>query len=274
MKVTLITATYNRRNTVETAIRSVLEQDYPDIEYLIMDGASTDGTVEFMRELLEHEAREGATELIRQHAREAKLVSEPDRGMYEALNKGMRRAKGDVIGLVHSDDWLLEHDVVSRYVRAFERTAADLVYADGRFVDEHDPERPIRLWVSGRYRRWKVSLGWLPLHPTTFIRRAALNFEMLYDEHYRVAADTKFLIYYLHEAPLRVAYLPQYVMAMRMGGLSTNPQHSRKIWAEDVSIYRAYGFATPRLLKVMKMGWKVPQFVNAMFRRHHLPFSI
>lgn len=274
MKVTLITATYNRRQTVETAIRSVLGQDYPDIEYLIMDGASTDGTVELVRELLAHEAEEGANETIRRHARQAQVVSEPDHGMYEALNKGIRRAQGDVIGLVHSDDWLLGPDVVSRYVRAFERTAADLVYADGRFVDEHDPDRPIRLWVSGRYRRWKVSLGWLPLHPTTYIRRSALNYDMLYDEHYRVAADTKFLIYYLHEAPLRVAYLPHSVVAMRMGGLSTNPQHSRKIWAEDVSIYRAYGYGNPRLLKLMKMAWKVPQFINALLRRMHLPFSV
>lgn len=274
MKVTLITATYNRRSTVEDAIRSVLGQDYPDIEYLIMDGASTDGTVEFVQELLEHEAREGATPLIRHHARNAHIVSEPDKGMYEALNKGMRRAQGDVIGLVHSDDWLMATDVVSRYVRCFERIGADLVYADGQFVDEHNRDKLMRLWVSGRFRRWKVSLGWLPLHPTVYIRRAALNYDVLYDQQYRVAADTKFLIYYLHEAPLRVGYLPQYVISMRMGGLSTNPQHSRKIWAEDVSIYQDYGFRTPRLLKVLKMAWKVPQFVNAVFRRMHLPINI
>lgn len=274
MKVTLITATYNRRSTVEDAIRSVLGQDYPDIEYLIMDGASTDGTVEFVQELLDHEAREGVTPLIRRHAKAARLVSEPDKGMYEALNKGMRRAQGDVIGLVHSDDRLMSADVVSRYVRCFERIGADLVYADGQFVDEHDPQKLMRLWVSGSFRRWKVSLGWLPLHPTVYIRRAALNYDVLYDQQYRVAADTKFLIYYLHEAPLRVGYLPQYVISMRMGGLSTNPQHSRKIWDEDVSIYQTYGFKTPRLLKMMKMAWKVPQFVNALLRRMHFPFNI
>lgn len=274
MKVTIITATYNRRTTVCDAIRSVLQQDYPEIEYLIMDGDSTDGTQQVVRELLEREAAEGATPLIRRHARETQLISEPDHGMYEALNKGMRRASGDVVGLVHSDDWLMADDVVSRYVATFEQTAADLVYADGQFVDEHNPDRLMRLWVSGLYRRWKVSLGWLPLHPTVYIRRAALNYEALYDEQYRVAADTKFLIYYLHEAPLRVGYLPAYVISMRMGGLSTNPHHSRRIWAEDVSIYRDYGFRAPRAMKLMKMGWKVPQFINALLRRMHLTLSI
>lgn len=274
MKVTLITATYNRRSTVGDAIRSVLCQDYPDIEYLIMDGASTDGTAEYVRELLTHEAEEGATPLIRKHAREARVVSEPDHGMYEALNKGIHRAHGDVIGLVHSDDWLMSTDVVSHYVQCFDRIGADLVYADGQFVDEHNPQKLMRLWVSGSFRRWKVSLGWLPLHPTVYIRRAALNYEVLYDQQYRVAADTKFLIYYLHESPLRVGYLPRYVISMRMGGLSTNPQHSRRIWAEDVNIYRSFGFRAPRVLKVLKMGWKVPQFVNALFRRLHLPINI
>lgn len=274
MKITIVTATYNRRETIADAVRSVLMQDYPDIEYLIVDGASTDGTQEVVRQLLESEAREGKTELIRKHARETRLVSEPDRGMYEALNKGLRWAQGDVIGMVHSDDQLMTQDVVSRYVKTFEQTAADLVYADGQFVEEHHPDRLMRLWVSGKYRRWKVRTGWLPLHPTVFVRKAALNYDVLYDERYRVAADTKFLIYYLHEAPLRVCYLPCYVVRMRMGGLSTNPQHSRKIWAEDVSIFRDFGFPHPRLVKVMKMMWKVPQFVNASLRRMHLPISI
>lgn len=252
----------------------MLEQDYPDIEYLIMDGASTDGSVEYIRQLLEHEAAEGKTELIRQHAREAKFVSEPDQGMYEALNKGMRRATGDVIGLVHSDDVLMSDHVVSDYVQCFNATAADLVYGDGEFVDEKDTTRVMRLWVSGKFRRWKVRMGWLPLHPTTYIRRAALNPDVLYDEQYRMAADTKFLIYYLYESPLRICYLPQYVVRMRMGGLSTNPKHRTKMFREDVKIYSDYGFSHPNLIKLMKMSWKVPQFINALLRRLHIPLSI
>ncbi len=274
MRVTIITASYNRKATIGGAICSVLEQDYPDIEYLIMDGASTDGSVEYIRQLLEHEAAEGETELIRRHAREAKLVSEPDHGMYEALNKGMRRATGDVIGLVHSDDALIGKGVVTNYVNCFQRTAADLVYADGEFVDEHDPKKVMRLWVSGKFRRWKVRLGWLPLHPTVYIRRASLNPDVLYDEQYRMAADTKFLIYYLHEYPLRVCYMPQNVIRMRMGGLSTNPKHRRLMFLEDVKIYGDYGFSHPSLIKLLKMSWKVPQFINALFRRLHVPLNI
>ena len=274
MKVTIITASYNRKGTIGEAIYSVLEQDYPDIEYLIVDGASTDGSVEYIRELLQHEATEGKTELIRRHARETRFISEPDHGMYEALNKGMRRATGDVIGLVHSDDTLISNQIVSEYVNCFDLTAADLVYGDGEFVDEKDPKKVMRLWVSGKFRRWKVRFGWLPLHPTVYIRRAALNPEVLYDEQYRMAADTKFLIYYLHEYPLRICYLPQNVIRMRMGGLSTNPKHRRRMFLEDVKIYGDYGFSHPNLIKLMKMSWKVPQFINAILRRLHIPLSI
>ena len=149
MKVTIITASYNRKETIGGAIHSVLEQDYPDIEYLIMDGASTDGSVEYIQNLLKQEATEGRTELIRRHAREARFISEPDHGMYEALNKGMRLATGDVIGLVHSDDALISHQIVSEYVNCFDLTAADLVYGDGEFVDEKDPKKVLRLGVSG-----------------------------------------------------------------------------------------------------------------------------
>lgn len=274
MKVTIITACYNRKGTIGGAIYSVLEQDYPNIEYLIVDGASTDGSVEYIKELLQHEATEGKTELIRRHARETRFFSEPDHGMYEALNKGMRRATGDVIGLVHSDDTLINHQIVSEYVKCFDLTAADLVYGDGEFVDEKDPKKVMRLWVSGNFRRWKVRFGWLPLHPTVYIRRAALNPDVLYDEQYRMAADTKFLIYYLHEYPLRICYLPLDVIRMRMGGLSTNPKHRRLMFLEDVKIYGDYGFSHPNLIKLMKMSWKVPQFINAMLRRLHIPFSI
>lgn len=267
MLVTLITVCHNRRHTIGEAIRSVLCQDYPDIEYLIIDGASTDGTTEEIRRVLAYEAAEGVTPLMRRHAQQTVLVSEPDHGMYEALNKGMRLAKGDVIGMVHSDDVLFDPQVVSRYVERFERTAADLVYADGQYVDAHDPQVVRRLWVSGPFRRWKVRLGWLPLHPTVYIRRAAVSLDALYDEHYHVAADTKFLIHYLYEMPLRVCYLPCYTVRMRMGGLSTNVRGSRLVYDEDVSIYAGYGFRHPRTAKVMKMMWKVPQFFNALLRR-------
>ena len=243
MKVTIITASYNRKETIGGAIHSVLEQDYPDIEYLIMDGASTDGSVEYIQNLLKQEAAEGRTELIRKHAR-------------------------------HSDDALISHQIVSEYVNCFDLTAADLVYGDGEFVDEKDPKKVMRLWVSGKFRRWKVRFGWLPLHPTVYIRRAALNPEVLYDEQYRMAADTKFLIYYLHEYPLRICYLPLNVIRMRMGGLSTNPKHRSRMFMEDVKIYGDYGFSHPSVIKLMKMGWKVPQFINAMFRRLHIPLSI
>lgn len=249
MKISIITSCLNREATIAQAIESVLVQDYPDIEYIIVDGASRDASLSVIR---------------RYGDRIAKVISEPDGGMYEAVNKGIRAATGDVVGLLHSDDWLYGPHVVSDIAAAFARTGAELVYGNGLYVDARRPERVVRKWISGDFRRWKVRAGWLPLHPTVYVRRAALDRYGLYDESYRIAADSDFLVRYLYEARLSVAYLDEYVVKMRMGGLSTDRARRRQMWAEDVRLYRAHGFAGIPA-KLMKMAWKIPQFVGAKF---------
>lgn len=243
MKVSIITACYNRRDTITDAIRSVLTQDYPDIEYIVVDGASTDGSIETIR------MESGF-----------KFVSEPDGGMYEAINKGIRMATGDIIGLVHSDDMLYDEHVITDVVKKFEETGADFVYGDGIFVNSNNIGKIIRTWYGGTYHRWKVKLGWLPLHPTCYIRRDVMMREGLYDESYRIAADTDLLVRYLYKANLKVEYLHRWIIRMRMGGLSTDKVTRRLMWNEDVRLYRAHGFlAVPT--KLMKMAWKIPQFI-------------
>ena len=245
MKISLITTCYNRRATIGQAIESVLAQTHPDIEYIVVDGASRDGSLEVIRSYGDRIDR---------------LLSEPDQGMYEAINKGLRLATGDVVGLLHSDDFLFDPGVLADVAGCFERTGADLVYGNGLFVDVADTNHVVRNWVSGPYRRWKVACGWLPLHPTVYVRREALRWVGDYDERYKIAADTDFLLRCLYESRLRVAYLNRYVVRMRMGGLSTDRSRRRQMWREDVEIYRRHGF--PGVwLKLLKMGWKVPQFL-------------
>lgn len=242
-------------------------QDYEDLEYIIVDGASNDGTMDVVRRELERYAGEDQPVWVRRHAAAVKLISEPDRSMYEALNKGIRLATGDVVGHVHSDDVLVNETVVSQYVRCFEQSGAQMVYADGYFVDQDDCQLVRRIWHSGRYHRWKVRLGWLPLHTTLYTRRDVLTEGILYREDLRTASDTDFLIHYLYEKPLKVHYMPAMTMMMRMGGLSTDASRRRKVWQEDVAIMKHYGFWPAPLIKVCKMAWKVPQIIEPKLRR-------
>lgn len=234
---------------------SVLHQTYADIEYVVVDGGSTDGTIDIIKS---YEPKFKG----RLH-----WISEKDEGIYDAMNKGIRMATGDVIGLVHSDDMLYDAHVVTDIVEAFERSKADFVYGDGIFVNFNDTNKVVRNWIGGPYYRWKVRCGWLPLHPTCYIRRDVMMREGLYDESFHIAADTDLLVRYLYNAHLRVCYLKRKIIRMRMGGLSTDSEKRRQMWNEDIRLYTAHGFRPVILTKLMKMAWKVPQFVEAKFMK-------
>lgn len=247
MKVSIITTCFNREGTICGAIESVLAQDYPDIEYIIVDGASTDGTLDIIKKY---------------EGRIAKIISEPDGGMYEAINKGIMAATGDVMGLLHSDDFLYDSHVVGRIVRRLEETGADFLYGNGLFVDADNTAKVIRNWIGGKYRIWKVRNGWLPLHPTCYIKRGVIMRRGLYNETYRIAADSDFLLRYLMGGDITVTYLDSYIVRMRMGGLSTDSARRRQMWNEDIRVYRSHGI-NPVIAKIEKMMWKIPQFIKA-----------
>lgn len=254
MKVSIITTCYNRATTIQGAIESVLAQDYPDIEYIIIDGLSNDGSVDTIKSMMD----DGRWK------KSWKFISERDHGMYEAINKGIRMATGDIIGLVHSDDFLYDNNVVSDVVKRFVETGADFLYGDGVFVNANDTNKPVRNWIGGTYHRWKVACGWLPLHPTCYIRRDVMMHEGLYDESYKIAADSDLLFRYLYMANLKVTYLKRKIIKMRMGGLSTDSAKRKLMWDEDVRMYCSHGrWGVPT--KIMKMMWKVPQFIEAKF---------
>ena len=257
MKVTIITSCYNREATIRDAIRSVLAQDYHDIEYIIVDGASTDRSLEVIKSELPSSLLVGIEGGF-------KVISEPDHGMYEAINKGIRAATGDVIGLLHSDDFLYDNHVVSRIVERMEETGADFLYGNGLFVNAENTDKVVRKRIGGNYRIWKVRHGWLPLHPTCYIRREVIERRGLYNETYKIAADSDFLLRYLLGGDLTVAYLNEFIVRMRMGGLSTDSKRRKQMWDEDIRMFRSHGFH-PTVTKIEKMLWKVPQFVKAKF---------
>ena len=250
MKVTIITSCYNREQTIRGCIESVLSQDYPDIEYIVVDGASKDNSLSIINEYKD---------------KISKIISEPDHGMYEAINKGIRAATGDVIGLVHSDDFLFSNQTVSHIVQRFEETHADFLYGDGLFVNPENTDKVVRNWIGGTYRLWKVRHGWLPLHPTCYIRREVMERKGLYNESYKIAADSDFLFRYLLGGELSVTYLKEYIVRMRMGGLSTDSARRKQMWKEDIRLYQSHGM-NPTVTKIEKMMWKIPQFIGALFK--------
>ncbi len=262
MKISIITSCFNRVDTVCEAMGSVLSQNYPNIEYIVVDGASSDGSVEAIRNF---ENIIKSEKFKKDHPGFSFIfISEPDGGMYEAINKGVNMATGDVIGLVHSDDFLYDNNVLSDIAKTIKDTNADFVYGDGVFVKYQNPRKMVRNWRGGSYYRWKVACGWLPLHPTCYIRRDVMLKEGLYDESFKIAADTDLLVRYLYGARLNVVYMKRKIIRMRMGGLSTDSQKRKLMWDEDIRLYRAHGFV-PIPVKLMKMAWKVPQFIEAKF---------
>lgn len=253
MKITIITAVYNSENHIRDAILSVLSQNYPNIEYIIVDGGSTDNTLNVVKEYED---------------RITKIISEPDKGLYDALNKGIKMATGDYVGFVHSDDMLYDSHVISRVVNFIQTTPCDVFYGDGIFVSPKNIDVVVRNWVGGNYSKNKVRTGWLPLHPTMFIKRKVYMECGLYNVSYKIAGDTDLLIRYLYKENLRVAYLPRYIIKMRMGGLSTSMSGTRDKWAEDIKIYRSHGLSGFCLVgKVLR---KVPQFLTQKSLRTYI----
>jgi len=229
MRITIITVCYNRKATIEKAINSVLEQNYHDIEYIIIDGNSTDGTKEII---------ESYGDKI------SKYISEPDKGMYDAINKGLKLATGDVIGLMHSDDEFYDKKALKRIAARFEyEPHIDGVYGDGVYVSNDQYERLIRDRIGGVFSLKKIREGWLPLHPTVYLKKAIIDKNGLYNLDFKIASDTEFLLRYLYKYKIKMSYIDSYIVKMRMGGMSTSVKRAFEVLQEDYKIYKFHGLA-------------------------------
>ena len=209
MKISLITACYNSASTIRTAIESVLAQKGVDLEYIIVDGGSKDGTLDIIREY--STCSTCSTWL--------KYISERDNGMYDAINKGIKMATGDIVGILNADDMFESPETLAHIASAF-AADVDAVYADIRFVKD-DLKTTSRYYSAKRWKPWMLQWGKMPPHPSVYIRRELFDRLGLYKLGYDIAADYELLIRYLRKAGIKTRYLNECVVRMRMGGKST-----------------------------------------------------
>jgi len=222
VRFTVITAVYRSAGTVGESIASVARQSYPALEHVIVEGKSDDGSLEAVQRAA--------------HERMV-LISEPDAGIYDALNKGISRSTGDVVGFVHSDDYLAHDDVLTRVAKVFTDPAVEAVFGDLEYVSKAKPSRVIRYWRAGEFRHVRLRRGWMPPHPTLYLRRSVYDRYGSFDTSFGIAADYDFILRYLSQTRAHPVYLPEVIYKMRLGGVSNrNLAKIRQKMEED---YRA-----------------------------------
>lgn len=220
MKISIVTVTWNSARTVGDTLASVNAQTHPDVEHIVVDGGSTDDTLAVVR-------GEGR--------RVARLVSEPDQGIYDAMNKGLRLATGEVVGLLNSDDFLASPRVLSAIAAAFDDTEVDAVYGDLCYVRQEDTSQVVRYWRSSPFRPGAFARGWSPPHPTLYIRRALYERFGGFDLAYSLAADLELMARYFEVHHIRTRHLPEVFVRMRLGGATNKSvanivRGNREIW--------------------------------------------
>lgn len=205
MKISIITSVFNNKQTISESIDSVLSQTYSNIEYIIIDGASTDGTVDIIKQY---------------YNKISTFISEPDKGIYDGLNKGISLATGDVVGFLHSDDLYQNNKVIETVVEAFKQYEVDSIYGDLTYVDKVDTNKVIRYWVSGDFSLKKLRRGWMPPHPTFFVKRSVYEQAGNFDTGFKIAADYDLILRCLGKHKVSTHYIPDILIKMRVGGES------------------------------------------------------
>ncbi len=248
MKISIVTVTFNAERFIEDCVKSVLAQKHADIEYIIVDGLSQDSTLHILN---------------RYNDKITKIVSEKDKGMYDALNKGIKMATGEVIGLLNADDFFASDNVVANIGKAFEESKADVLYGDLWYVDQEDTDMPLRKWKSKPYKHGMFQWGWMPAHPTFYAKKEL--FEKL--GYYRLdmgsAADYELMIRFLHKHRVKSVYLPQVMVKMRAGGMSNSSLENRvKANKADLEAMKINDIRFPRLAAFLKPVRKIPQFLG------------
>jgi len=205
LKISIVTSVFNNKAFIKSCICSCRDQIHSDLEYILVDGDSNDGTKEF---------------LFKNKKLFSILISEADSGVYDALNKGLKLAKGDVVGLLHSDDLYANINVLRKVSKIFSDPKIDLVYGDLDYVYKDNPNKIKRHWSAGEFSLGKLKSGWMPPHPTFFIRKELLNQIGFFDTRYKIAADYDFMLRALTQKNVNVVYLPEVLIKMRVGGMS------------------------------------------------------
>jgi len=247
MKISIITATFNSASTIEDTMISVSGQDYQDIEHIVIDGLSLDDT-------LSH---------VRKYPHVAKVISERDEGIYDAMNKGIAHSTGEIIGILNSDDIYSDKFVLSKVAKIFEDPLVDACYADLQYVHQQHPDKVVRTWKAGRYRAQSFYWGWMPPHPTFFVRRRVYAKVGLFNPLLKYAADYELMLRILVKYQMTVRYIPQVIVKMRSGGVSNASLHNRfRANKEDQAAWRVNGLQPYFFTLYLKPIRKITQFIN------------
>jgi len=245
-KISIITVCYNSAKTIEDTIQSVLSQNYKNIEYIIIDGLSTDNTLE----------------IINQYKNEiAVIVSEKDNGLYDAINKGIGLASGDIIANLNSDDFYIDENVITDVAAKFEKENSDLLYTDLYYVEEVNTDKVTRYWKSGAYKKGDFYKGWMPPHPTFFVKKYVYNKYGVFNLDLKSAADYEIMLRFIHKYKCTISYLNRVTVRMRVGGVSNASLANRiKANREDKLAWKINGLKPKPYTLLFKPLLKIGQF--------------
>lgn len=245
MKVSIITVVYNNKTYIEDCIRSVLSQTYKDIEHIIIDGGSADGTLDVIKQYKD---------------KISKVISEPDNGIYDALNKGIRLASGNIVGFLHADDIYANDKVIDKVAYVFMKNSIDSCYGDLQYVKKDNINRVIRHWKSSEYEYRKFKYGWMPPHPTLFVKREIYDKYGSFNTEYKIAADYELMLRLLWKYKISTHYIPEVLIKMRIGGASNKSLKNliRKS-SEDYKAIKNYNAGGIYTLFLKNLS-KIPQF--------------
>ena len=261
MKISIITATYNSAKTLQDTIDSVLLQDYPDFEHIIVDGNSKDDTVEIIR-----------NNASRYKSGQLRWISEPDKGIYDAMNKGISMATGDVVGLLNSDDFYASDNILSSIASAMDGdNDIDAVYGDVCYVKSSDTSKLVRHYSSRYFRRFNMHFGFMPAHPSFYCRKQVYEQYRLaegryFDTSYKVASDFEFLVRTIYVGKIRTLYINKDFVKMRVGGASSSGLSSHKaIFTDHLRALKIHKVYSNSLLLALRYPFKVLDLMVGKF---------
>lgn len=248
IKISLVTVTYNSGTTLRDTFQSVLAQTYKNVEYIVVDGLSKDNTMDIVREYEpQFEGR-------------MKWISEKDKGLYDAMNKGVRMATGDVVGILNSDDFFTANDVLEKVAAGFDEQT-DAVYGDLHYVHPDDLQHSVRYYSSKIFKRNLMRMGFIPAHPTFYCRRECFDKFGYYKTDYKIAADFDLLLRFIYVNRIRIKYLPMDMVTMRTGGASTNGLKSRMGGMnEHLRSLRENGVKSNRFILSLRYFYKITEY--------------
>jgi len=247
MKISLITPTYNSSKTIARTLDSVVAQNYPDLEYIIIDGASQDDTLNIIASY--------------QSRINIKVVSESDKGLYDAMNKGVRLASGEIIGILNSDDLFFDDNVLNLVAESFLDNETDIVYGDIKYFSGNI-DKIKRYWKTGIYSEAKLANGWIIPHPALFVRKEVYEKAGLYRDDFKIAADYEFILRILKKYQFNLRYIPKVFVKMYSGGTSgRNLQQRKKGWQELKKAWLVNNLRPPFLFIFRRIIFKIKQFI-------------